>query len=83
MKTLKKMLAGLVPGALMSLVPALATAGDMTVGEEVPSLVGTWEYVMTVRADAADCTFSRVSFKICRRRARSIFRARLMAARYS
>jgi hypothetical protein len=55
MKTLRKILAGVVPGAMLAFGSALALDGEVP---EKPSLAGTWEYVMTVRLDAADCTTS-------------------------
>jgi hypothetical protein len=54
MKMLKKMVLGTAGGAILVLGSATAVGGSTT----EPSLTGTWEYVMTVRFDAPDCTTS-------------------------
>ena len=54
MKILKKVVLGTACGAILALGSAAAVGGSST----DPSLVGTWEYVMTVRLDAPDCTSS-------------------------
>ena len=56
MKSLRKIFLGAAIGALLSL--GTAVAGDVGVNawHYQPSLVGNWQFVMTVRFDAPDCT---------------------------
>jgi hypothetical protein len=52
MKTLRKICLGAVFGAVLSLGSAVALANG---SNSPPTIVGTWQFEMTVRVDAPDC----------------------------
>jgi hypothetical protein len=56
MKTLRKMLLGTAIGALLSLGTALAGDNASMAWYDAPSLVGAWQFEMTVRVKTDDCT---------------------------
>jgi hypothetical protein len=56
MKTVIRMFLGTAIGSVLALGSALAGSNDSSAWHNEPSLVGTWQFVMTVRADAPDCT---------------------------
>ena len=56
MNTLKKMFLGTAIGSILAFGTALAGANGPAAWAYAPSLVGTWQFVMTVRNNAPDCT---------------------------
>lgn len=58
MKTLKQMSRATTIGALLVFGSVQAGTGDGAAVSAEPSLVGTWQFVMTVRNDAPDCATS-------------------------
>ena len=57
MKTTKNRFLGTAAGAVLVLASASAALAGSS-SPDGPSLVGTWQYEMTVRLDAPDCTTS-------------------------
>jgi hypothetical protein len=58
MKSLKRMTLGTAGGVVLILGYAAVAGGSPAAAPDGPSLAGTWQYEMTVRFDAPDCTSS-------------------------
>jgi hypothetical protein len=58
MKTVKRMFLGTLIGSCLVLGSALAGSESPSTWHYAPSLVGTWQFEMTVRNNAPDCTTS-------------------------
>lgn len=58
MKTLRRVLLGTALGAALALGSAQAGSDVSTASWDALSLVGTWQFVMTVRFDSEDCATS-------------------------
>lgn len=58
MKTTRNRCLGTAAGAALVLASASAALAGSTISADEPSLVGTWQYEMTVRLDSPDCATS-------------------------